>query len=304
MHFPIKWLVVALFLISVLVVHLRGKVRHSSFFKQVFDHSGFLAPVNVFMYMFSAVPAKPYLPTSTFPELELLRKNFDIIKAEGLALMEETKLRKPDQNDDAGFNSFAKSGWKRFYLKWYDDAHPSAKKYCPQTTELLRQIPSVKAAMFTELPPHSVLNPHRDPYAGSLRYHLGVATPNDDNCFICVDGERYSWRDNEGVIFDESYIHHVENNTDQNRLILFCDVDRPMRFRFASAFNHWFGRHLVSAAVSPNETGDKTGIINRMFLLAFYVGKGRRAFKRWNKTIYQLTKFILVALVVAWIVWW
>ncbi|MGT2494830.1 aspartyl/asparaginyl beta-hydroxylase domain-containing protein [Cupriavidus basilensis] len=35
-------------------------------------------------------------------------------------------------------------------------------------------------------------------FAGSLRYHLGLATPNDDRCFIEVDGERHSWRARRG----------------------------------------------------------------------------------------------------------
>ncbi len=301
-HVLLKWSIPAIFLASILVVHLRGRVRHS-FWKQVFDHSGLLAPVNVFLYATSAVPNKPYLPVSTFPELDLLIQNFDTIKAEGLALMEATKLRRPDQNDDAGFNSFAKSGWKRFYLKWYDDAHPSASRLCPKTTALLQQIPSIKAAMFTELPPGATLSPHRDPYAGSLRYHLGIATPNSDNCFIDVDGQRYSWRDGEGVIFDESFIHHVENNTDQNRLIFFADIERPQRWGFARAFNHWFGRHIVAAAASPNEQGDKTGLVNRLFIISAVMGQWRRRFKNWNKTVYQLTKLALVAAVVAWLVW-
>jgi len=59
---------------------------------------------------------------------------------------------------------------------------------------LLESIPSVKAAMFTELPSGSYLGKHRDPYAGSVRYHLGLVTPNSDDCFIEVDQERYSWR--------------------------------------------------------------------------------------------------------------
>lgn len=41
----------------------------------------------------------------------------------------------------------------------------------PETVELLNRIPSVKAAMFAELPPGSHLGKHRDPYAGSVRYH-------------------------------------------------------------------------------------------------------------------------------------
>ena len=84
-HVLLKWSIPAIFLASILVVHLRGRVRHS-FWKQVFDHSGLLAPVNVFLYATSAVPNKPYLPVSTFPELDLLIQNFDTIKAEGLEI--------------------------------------------------------------------------------------------------------------------------------------------------------------------------------------------------------------------------
>jgi beta-hydroxylase len=88
---------------------------------------------------------------------------------------------------------------------------------------------------------------HRDPYAGSLRYHLGLVTPNDDGCWIDVDGQRYSWRDGEDVVFDETYIHQAKNETNVDRIILFCDVERPMRFRWAQAVNRWFATHLVQA---------------------------------------------------------
>ncbi len=282
-----------LYLACILVVHYRGRVRHT-FWGQVFDHSGFLAPVNVFLYAFSAVPNKPYIPVERFPELETLRRHADVIRAEGLALMDHARMKSPDQNDDAGFNSFAKSGWKRFYLKWYGDAHPSALRLCPRTTELLRNIPSISGAMFATLPPGAVLNPHRDPYAGSLRYHLGLVTPNDDACRIEVDGEAYSWRDGEGVIFDETFIHQARNDTGVERLILFCDVARPLRFGFVRGFNGWFGRHVVAAASSPNDAGDRVGLINRLFFLADRAGRLRRRFKAWNRSVYKLTKAALV----------
>ncbi|ESE82035.1 membrane-bound beta-hydroxylase [Salmonella enterica subsp. houtenae serovar 50:g,z51:- str. 01-0133] len=60
--------------------------------------------------------------------------------------------------------------------------------------------------MFAELPPGTYLGKHRDPYAGSVRYHPGLSTPNDDRCFIEVDRQRHSWRDGEAVIFDETYV--------------------------------------------------------------------------------------------------
>jgi len=44
-----------------------------------------------------------------------------------------------------------------------------------------------------------------------------------------MDGTRYSWRDGECMVFDETYVHCVENGTDMRRIILFCDIDRPLR---------------------------------------------------------------------------
>lgn len=201
-----KWTIVSLYLLSILHIHFRGRVR-LPFFRQMFDHSSFMAPINLFMHAFSRVPSTPYLPVDTFKELEPLQKNWEVIRAEALNLLALQKIKAAEKNDDAGFNSFFKAGWKRFYLKWYDASHPSAERFCPQTVALLRSIPSVKAAMFAELPPGGQLNHHRDPFAGSMRYHLGLATPNDDRCFIEVDGQRYSWRDGQGVVFDETYIH-------------------------------------------------------------------------------------------------
>jgi aspartyl/asparaginyl beta-hydroxylase (cupin superfamily) len=71
--------------------------------------------------------------------------------------------------------------------------------------------------------------------------------------------------DGEAVMFDETYIHYAENATEQNRIILFCDVERPMKYRWAAAFNTWFSRNVMAAAGAPNEAGDKTGGINRLF---------------------------------------
>ncbi|QDZ30050.1 lipid A hydroxylase LpxO [Noviherbaspirillum sp. UKPF54] len=288
-----KWAVVSLYLLSIFHVHFRGKVRLPPL-RQLFDHSSFVAPINMFMHLFSKVPSTPFLPVADFRELRTLQENWETIRDEALNLLALQKIKAADKNDDAGFNSFFKNGWKRFYLKWYDASHPSAERLCPKTVALLRGIPSVKAAMFAELPPGGKLNMHRDPYAGSLRYHLGLVTPNSERCFIEVDGLRYSWRDGEGVMFDETYIHWAQNASQRNRIILFCDVERPMRYRWAQAVNRWLGRTLVTAASSPNEAGDQTGGINRIFRFVWVMGQYRRRFKAWNRKAYYATKTLLI----------
>jgi len=82
--------------------------------------------------------------------------------------------------------------------------------------------------MFAMLPAGGKLGAHRDPFAGSLRYHLGLVTPNSERCRILVDGMECVWREGQAFMFDETFIHAAENATDQNRIILFCDVERPI----------------------------------------------------------------------------
>ena len=297
-----KYFIFVLLLIPAIYVHLRGRVRLRPW-RQMTDHSTFFAPLNVLLYACSRVRARPYAPIDAFPELELLRERWQEIRAEALAVREAERIRASERYDDVGFNSFFRRGWKRFYLKWYDEAHPSASALCPRTTELLRAIPSVKAAMFAELPPGGHLRKHRDPYAGSLRYHLGLVTPGDDRCYIEVDGQRYSWRDGEAVMFDETFIHRAENATDSDRIILFCDVERPLKYRWVQSLNRWFARRVIAASASPNMDGDRTGALNRAFAYFYKVRLYAKRVRKTRKKLYYTIKFSLIALVLIVILW-
>jgi beta-hydroxylase len=291
-----KFIFLYVLIISTVIIHYRGKVRYK-FFRQLTDHSTFMAPINVPMYALSGVENKPYIKTASFPQLGLLRDHWQTIRDEAILLEREELIKGSDKYNDVGFNSFFRRGWKRFYLKWYDDFHPSAKKYCPQTVELLKQIPSIKAAMFAVLPAGSELLQHRDPYAGSLRYHLGLITPNSDACNIVVDGQRYAWKDGEDVMFDETYIHNAENKTDMDRLILFCDVERPVKTIFGRGWNKFFGWFIMAAAASPNMGEDKTGNINKVFRYIYSIRLVGKKLKAYNRNLYYAVKYALMLLI-------
>jgi beta-hydroxylase len=297
-----RWVILLAFVGCAAYTHWRGKVRHG-FFRQLSDHSTFMSPVNGFVYLFSSVPSTPYLKPSLFPDLAPIRAQWETIRAEAVALHEASRIQAAEKYNDIGFNSFFRRGWRRFYLKWYDTPHPSARAVCPKTLAILEHIPSVKAAMFAMLPPGGTLTLHRDPYAGSLRYHLGLATPNDDGCAIIVDGERYSWRDGEDIVFDETYLHWAENRTDKDRIILFCDIERPMKFRWAQAVNHAMGVFLMRAAASPNEAGDRTGALTRAFKYLYQIRLVGKRLKAWNRTVYYIVKWMLFGGIAVAIFW-
>ena len=232
---PWKFGILALFAGSTLVTHYRGKVRFP-FFRQLTDHSTYFSPYNVLMLLFSRVPTTPYLSLKEYPELETLTKNWTIIREEALGLFASGQIKAASGYTDWGFNSFFRSGWKRFYLTWYGDTLPSAKRWCPRTIELRGKVPSVRGSMFALLPPGSDLVLHRDPYAGSLRYHLGLSTPNSPDCKIVVDGIPAFWRDEEAILFDETF-HTAQNLTDRPRLILFCGLERKLWPFVVTLFN-------------------------------------------------------------------
>ena len=211
-----------------------------------------------------------------------------MLREEALQLFDEGHIRAAAKYNDLGFNSFFRRGWKRFYVKWYDEPLDSAKALCPKTVALVQSIPSVNAAMFALLPPGGDLGKHRDPFAGSLRYHLGLSTPNSENCRIFVDGEPYSWRDGEAVIFDETFIHWAENKTDTLRVILFCDVERPLTSRIMATINHWYEATVIRASQTENVAGDQVGVLNKIFGFAYYLRLPGKALKRKSKFAYYV----------------
>jgi beta-hydroxylase len=149
--------------------------------------------------------------------------------------------------------------------------------------------------MFAMLPRGARLVKHRDPYAGSLRYHLGLVTPNTDNCFIDVDGQRYSWRDGEAVMFDETYIHYAENSSEQNRIILFLDVKRPVHLFLVDWINRLFSRVVLGGSATKNIDGDKIGFLNRIFSSTYNIRLLGKKIKAYNSRLYYLLQYGLYA---------
>ena len=290
----IKIALLSLYLASALYVHFRGRVRHG-FVRQLTDHSTFLAPLNAMITLFSAVPRKPILEVDQFTELRPLRDHWETIREEARSLVDAGHVKGASKYNDVAFNTFFRRGWKRFYLKWYDDVLPSAQQLCPKTVELVQSIPSVNAALFALLPPGGKLGEHRDPFAGSLRYHLGLITPNDDACRIYIDGTPYSWRDGQDIVFDETYIHSAANDTDQTRVILFCDVSRPVRTPFVRAINQFFIRYVVRLTATQNDETEHVGAINRISSVVYKAKEFFEKRKKANRRLYYATKYVLMA---------
>ncbi len=272
----------------------RGQERFDSFNEYLRKGWPIFTPFNCILYIFTYKKAlKPIISVKDFPELLAIQEHWQVISQEAQTLLENgyfDHTKDPENNAyyDIGFRTFYKYGWSKFYLKWYGYTHSSALKHCPKTVEILKKVKIVNGAMFSYLPVGSQLTRHLDPVACSLRYHLGLKTPGQDTCFINVDGNNYSWRDGEGFIFDETYLHFAKNNSDVNRLILMCDIERPMFL--IGPFINFIYKIAMRMSIVPNTSEDQRGFANKVFAGLSPVLKKTKALKESNPFRYKLIK--------------
>src|SRR5205085_4621122 len=117
-------------------------------------------------------------------------------------------------------------------------------KLFPKTMELINMAPCT-LAFFSVLEPWTKLAPHVGVYKGVIRYHLSLIVPDQWNkCFINVNGKFLHWRQGQDMLFDDLFLHYVENNTDQRRVVLFLDIKRDFRNPLINLINSIFLRFI------------------------------------------------------------
>jgi ornithine lipid ester-linked acyl 2-hydroxylase len=137
------------------------------------------------------------------------------------------------------------AGWKILLFVAYGIRSEQAIALCPQTWRILQQIPGLKTAMFSVFEPGKHLPPHRGPFNGVLRLHLGLIVPEpNEDVAIRVDDRVCHWQEGRVLIFDDAHEHEAWNHTSQPRVVLFVDFIRPLRFpaNFVNRTILWLAR--------------------------------------------------------------
>ncbi|HET7911591.1 MAG TPA: aspartyl/asparaginyl beta-hydroxylase domain-containing protein [Pseudolabrys sp.] len=187
----------------------------------------------------------PIYDDAVFPWSRLIEKEWRAIRAE----LDRILIRKDEL---PGFHELAADvstisqdrGWKTFMLAGYGFRSDNNIGQCPETWRVCQNIPGLITVMFSILEPGKHLPPHRGPYNGVLRLHLGLIVPEPrDQLGIRVENGVYRWREGEAVVFDDAYEHEASNYTSQTRVVLFVDFRKPLRFP-ANVIN-WLLLHLA-----------------------------------------------------------
>lgn len=178
----------------------------------------------------STVGNTPFFDPGIFPWTQALESHAAAIRAELQTVLQNTAAIPSFQQiskDQARLTQDDR--WKTFFLYGYGYKIEGNCQQCPHTARVIESIPGMYTAFFSILSPGKHIPPHRGPYNGLLRVHVGLIIPEPaEQCRIEVGGEIKHWQQDQCLVFDDTYKHQVWNETDGMRVVLFLDVQRPM----------------------------------------------------------------------------
>ena len=188
---------------------------------------------NLYISGQSLIGDAPVFDASIFPWIRDFEVNWKKIQSElNVVLQDWDSL--PSFHDISPDQKRISKGdnWKTFIFYGLGHRVDSNCERCPETAKLLEKCPELQNAWFSILKPGYHIPPHKGPTNGIIRIHLGLIIPQQrDRCWIRVDDQCLHWDEGKCIVFDDSYEHEVQNNTDQLRAVLFFDVLRPLRTR-------------------------------------------------------------------------
>lgn len=181
---------------------------------------------------YSLVGDSAFFETQQYEWVEKLEANWQLIRQELDSLLDSLNTIPNFQDISKDQYSITQDNrWKTYFFYAYGLKAEKNCHRCPQTAQLIEQIPGMKTAFFSILLPHKQIPEHRGPYKGVLRYHLALKVPEAAaNCGITVGGETRHWQEGKSLIFDDTFPHKAWNNTEEIRVVLFLDFVRPMKY--------------------------------------------------------------------------
>jgi aspartyl/asparaginyl beta-hydroxylase (cupin superfamily) len=183
-----------------------------------------------FLVRQSSLPDQPVMDATEFPWAGMLEDNFSVIRDEldrVMAFRESIPKVYDVQREQYRISSDDK--WKVFMLYGWGHVSRTGERMCPETARIVRKIPGVRSAFFSILDAGAHIPDHRGHVKGLLRGQLAIRVPEQSEaCFLRVEDLICHWQEGRLLVFDDTYRHEVQNNSDQERVVLLLHFDRPM----------------------------------------------------------------------------
>ena len=179
----------------------------------------------------SLVPDTPFVGNEHFPFLKEFEDRWEEIQAE---VREVLKFRaqlpgfqevSPDQ-----YRIATADNWKTLFLYGFGSKLETNCKQAPVTADIIGRSGKIHTAFFSILAPGYHIPAHTGVTKGILRAHLGLIIPEEsEKCRIRVGEQFMNWEEGKVFVIDDTYDHEVWNDTDEERVVLLLDFNRPMR---------------------------------------------------------------------------
>lgn len=121
------------------------------------------------------------------------------------------------------------STWTIFPFFAFGSWVPQNCTICPTIYNFIKQIPGLRLATLSKLNSGMKLSPHKGWGNHSnyvIRCHYGIIVPYK-KCYIDVENHKKYHKEKKWLIFDDSKMHHAYNSSNEDRIVLIIDIQRP-----------------------------------------------------------------------------
>lgn len=148
------------------------------------------------------------------------------------------------------------TAWKTYEFIFFGIKHPLHIEQCPETWNILSQIPELVTAHFSFLQPGTHVQPHKGYSRMVLRNHLPLIVPEKGDMGIKVKGEIRQWQKGKLLSFNDSFEHEAWNFSNEPRVVLMFDIANPYGEYSAKQINRYKIEHLDDPyllSIAPKE---------------------------------------------------
>tara|TARA_B100001109_G_scaffold255500_1_gene258807 strand:+ start:6707 stop:7450 length:744 start_codon:yes stop_codon:yes gene_type:complete len=153
-----------------------------------------------------------------------LEKNYPTFKKETERFLEKATLT-PYFNRSL---SDKKNSWKTSGLLHWGLFVKENYVHFRESWAIIKQIPGIVSFSVSWLKAGSRIKEHNGDTNAIVRVHIPIRVPAQaPTCSFTVKNESRSWEEGKVLLFNDAQLHHAQNLSDEDRVVLILDVIRP-----------------------------------------------------------------------------
>ena len=123
--------------------------------------------------------------------------------------------------------------WKALFLYGYSFLNEKELIHFPETAKLIQNnLDEITLVMLSTTESGKHIPAHTGNNHGVLRLQIGIDIAEPEKCSLRVEDKTVQLKEKEIFIFDDTFEHELENNSNSNRTVLIIDYYKPLPFLY------------------------------------------------------------------------